>query len=211
MLNGANRPAFNYCRTLGVCVVWAYPLPIHRRCSQCTTVNNHQPYSFFTLKHIHTQFTGSNELAAGSVPTAHHSKNYSPSKDTPSPPINAHRRSLSPPSPLQLSVNAQKESDNRANHESGFTLMHPAFQRHSNRAESPPKTSSYAHFPPLPQDLTTSISCHGAFVRSSSSGDNERFHREEVSPTSTGDSNSSELDLTVANQAPVKSATNNKC
>lgn len=132
--------------------------------------------------------------------------NYSPSAETHS--------SLSPNSPPPPSAAAANTNEDAAKEDtdSGFTLMHPAFQRHAPKRSHEPSAnpSIYGQLNNLPgdqhhqihasaQDLTTTVNCSGSFVGHSETGIMPQVRR---SPSSTPDgSPCRELDLTHRHRA----------
>lgn len=135
--------------------------------------------------------------------------NYSPSKETHS--------SLSPKSPSRSASANANVDDSADDGDSGFTLMHPAFQRHTpKRSQEMANQSIYSqsissgdpHHMHAAQDLTTSVTCNGPFAGHHSVPGQQQQAR---SASSTPDnSTSGELDLTAyRSKKKVDEITNN--
>lgn len=137
--------------------------------------------------------------------------NYSPSADTHS--------SLSPKSPPLPPTSTETTNDGNPKDEtdSGFTLMHPAFQRQTPKRshETPnpsmygqPNTSGDQHQTHSAQDLTTSVHCSGSFVGHPLTGMAQGGRSTSSTPDDTR-----ELDLTAyrAKKNDENTTNNNTC
>lgn len=141
--------------------------------------------------------------------------NYSPTGDT-----HSSLSPTSPPPPPQPTAPNTTDKDPTKEPDSGFTLMHPAFQRQTpKRSQEASNQSIYGQPNPsdgdqhkmhAAQDLTTSVNCNGVFVSHHMSGMSQEGRSTSLTPD---DFQSRELDLTA--HRPMKSDTdvtnNNTC
>lgn len=161
-------------------------------------------------------------------PGSHHSHtavmhpNYSPSADTRHSSVSpkSSPRSQQPPA----AANSNDEDSPPDETDSGFTLMHPAFQRHAPKRghETPNNPSIYGQSnnpsglqqQPMhgAQDLTTTVNCSGSFVGHPIADGMTQGARSHSS--TPDDSASMELDLTAHQRTKKddeKLTNNNTC
>lgn len=127
----------------------------------------------------------------------------------------------SPPPPPPPASTSADDHDPKEDTDSGFTLMHPAFQRHATKRNndatnqtiySQPNSSGDHHHQTLhaAQDLTTAVNYSGTLVGHQMTG---LSHGGRSTPTTPDDGQSRELDLTShrAKENIEKITNNNTC